>query len=293
MGISQLGYVGIGVSDLPRWEQFAAEVLGLQVAARGDDGTLFLRMDEYAYRLALHPTGENDLLYLGWFVPSFDALDALGERLRAADVRVEEGSAEERAARRVRRLLTFRDPSGYRSELVCGPVRAGAPFAPGRPHAGFKAGPLGLGHLVLRVDDRPAAERFYRDVLGLRLSDYGSGPVAFFHCNPRHHSLGIADAAALPRPKRISHLLLEALTLDDVGIALDRCQQHGHPLTVTLGKHVNDHMVSFYMRGPSGFDVEIGWGAREVDDRTWFVESYDRGDVWGHRRIEVPAGAGA
>lgn len=26
-----------------------------------------------------------------------------------------------------------------------------------------------------------------------------------------------------------------------------------------LGKHTNDHMVSFYLRTPSGFNVEYGW----------------------------------
>ena len=28
--VTQLGYLGIGVSDLARWEQFAANVLGLE-----------------------------------------------------------------------------------------------------------------------------------------------------------------------------------------------------------------------------------------------------------------------
>jgi hypothetical protein len=41
-------------------------------------------------------------------------------------------------------------------------------------------------------------------------------------------------------------------------------------------------MVSFYVETPSGFALECGWGAREIDDATWEVTSYDRGDVWGH-----------
>jgi hypothetical protein len=41
---------------------------------------------------------------------------------------------------------------------------------------------------------------------------------------------------------------------------------------MNLGKHTNDHMVSFYLRTPSGFNVEYGWGAREMDDATWQVQ---------------------
>ena len=79
--------------------------------------------------------------------------------------------------------------------------------------------------------------------------------------------------------------MLELQSLDDVGIAYDLCQKEGIPLTITLGKHSNDFMVSFYVETPSGFALEYGWGAREIDDATWEVTSYDRGDVWGHQRV--------
>ena len=61
MAVSQLAYVGIGVSDMMRWKAFASDVLGLQVVEGEPDGTVFLRMDEYHHRLALHPTGEDDV----------------------------------------------------------------------------------------------------------------------------------------------------------------------------------------------------------------------------------------
>ena len=49
-GVTQLGYLGINVSDLDAWEQFATDVLGLQVSGRDTDGSLFLKMDEYHHR---------------------------------------------------------------------------------------------------------------------------------------------------------------------------------------------------------------------------------------------------
>jgi len=43
--VTQLGYLGLSVSNLAEWERFAAEVLGLQLGEKGSDGSLFLRMD--------------------------------------------------------------------------------------------------------------------------------------------------------------------------------------------------------------------------------------------------------
>lgn len=60
------------------------------------------------------------------------------------------------------------------------------------------------------------------------------------------------------------------------------CQNLQVPIMMHLGRHTNDHMVSFYLRTPSGFAVEYGWGAREVDDRTWQVQVHTSASIWGH-----------
>jgi len=41
-------------------------------------------------------------------------------------------------------------------------------------------------------------------------------------------------------------------------------------------------MVSFYARNPSGFGVEYGWGALEIDDSCWEVQELDTPSTWGH-----------
>ena len=64
--VRQLGYLGLEVSDLPKWERFAVDVLGLTPAARGKDGSLALRMDEREQRIVLHPGQADDLAYLGF-----------------------------------------------------------------------------------------------------------------------------------------------------------------------------------------------------------------------------------
>ena len=48
--VTQLGYLGLSVSDGDAWERFVTQTLGLQVNGRDADGGLFLRMDEYHHR---------------------------------------------------------------------------------------------------------------------------------------------------------------------------------------------------------------------------------------------------
>ncbi len=293
-GVTQLGYLGIGVRDVVGWEQFATEVLGLAVSDRDADGSLFLRMDEYHHRFVVHPTGKDDVAYIGWEVATEEAMAAMADQLRRAGVKVQQGTTAEADARRVAGLITFADPNGIASEVFYGPlVTFENPFHSPRPISGFKAGALGLGHFVLVVDDLERSLRFYRDVLGMRVSDLVQVEVApgvktrfaFFHCNPRHHTLAFG---VLPQKaaQRLRHFMVQLQSLDDVGATYYLCQEKGL-ISRTLGRHTNDHMVSFYMRSPSGFEVEYGWGAREVDDRTWQVQMHTAGSIWGHRRVEA------
>jgi 2,3-dihydroxybiphenyl 1,2-dioxygenase len=288
--VAQLGYLGLSVSNVDEWERFAGQILGLQANGRDADGSLFLRMDEYHHRFIVHPTGKDDLAYIGWEVATEEALQALAAQLTAAGVEVQSGTTEEAEARRVAGLIKFHDASGIASEIFYGPlVTFDKPFQSPRPISGFKTEGQGLGHFVLFVDDLDRSLHFYRDVLGMRISDFiwfSPAPnvtlkIAFFHCNPRHHSLAFA---AMPQaPKRLHHFMLQTNSLDDVGSTYYLCQNEKVPIVMNLGKHTNDHMVSFYLRTPSGFAVEYGWGAREVDDRTWQVQVHTSGSMWGHQ----------
>ena len=55
--------------------------------------------------------------------------------------------------RRVRGLISFRDPAGNRLEAFYGAEIDDTPFSPGRSISGFRTGPLGVGHVVLTVDN--------------------------------------------------------------------------------------------------------------------------------------------
>lgn len=287
--VSQLAYLGLEVSDVPAWEQFANGVLGLQSNGGAADGTRFLKMDEYHHRLALHPGPRDDIACAGWSVRDEASLRALAEQLASHGGRVTWGTPAEATARHVEGLLRVQDPSGVAHEVCWGPqAEAEWSFRSPRAMGGFEAGELGFGHIVLAVDDYEASLRFYRDGLGLRISDYieldmghaARTTVAFLHCGPRHHSLAIAQFAA---PKRLHHFMLQVRQMDDIGSTHDLCQDRRIPIVSSLGRHTNDLMTSFYMVTPSGFQVEYGHGGREIDDDVWEVERHHAASLWGHR----------
>ena len=80
----------------------------------------------------------------------------------------------------------------------------------------------------------------------------------------------------------IVHLMVEVATLDDVGLALDRCHRRKATISSTLGRHANDLMVSFYVQTPGGFDIEYGTDGRLVDDDTWISRESTAVSRWGH-----------
>ena len=283
VGVTQLGYLGIGVRDLGEWGNYATNVLGLEVAASSSEGAL-LRMDGHHHRFVLTDDGRDDIAFVGWQVDDAPQLAAIAERLQRAGVAVRAGTREEAERRHVRDLITFADPDGYSVEVFVGPELAAAPFCSPKADTSFLAESQGLGHLVLASSNLERAMCFYTELLGMKVSDYVNlrhTRLGFLHCNARHHSIAFIELAATT--KRINHFMLQLDSIDSVGRTYDAIQEGAAPLLVTMGRHSNDEMVSFYMANPSRFGVEYGWGGREIDDCTWQVQQYESGDLWGHR----------
>ena len=85
---TQLGYLGLGVSDLAAWHRYATTILGLEVLPTEPDGSLLLRMDEHQYRFILEPSAADDLNLIGWEVRDEASLAALTSRLQANGIAV-------------------------------------------------------------------------------------------------------------------------------------------------------------------------------------------------------------
>ncbi len=296
--VTELGYLGIGTSNAKEWQNLATTILGMQVVPGDDKGTSYLRLDECHHRVELRSGGADDVEFAGWEVPDSAALQRIARQLEDGGVRVDAGTKDEADARRVLDLVKCIDPNGVATEVFCGRPVTPQPFHPTRPMSGFKTGGMGLGHILLHVRSLDESVRFYRDLLGFRVSDFtyvhapqGIVRLAFLHCNPRHHSIAFIEAPAAP--KRLNHVMFECNSLNDVGTGRDLCLAKGVPIVIDLGCHMNDRMVSFYLGTPSGFALEYGWGARMIDGATWQEERYDSVDsVWGHPQLRALASGG-
>jgi len=292
MPVRSLGYVIVEATDLEKWRQFALATLGLMEGPPGGDGSLRLRIDERPFRLAVLPSETNRFTAAGWEFGDPHEFDACLESLRAADIPVRAGTATEAAGRLVKRLATCHDPSGNRLELYVGRSNDYAPFASSRGLTGFVAGDQGMGHVVLPAVHLEATREFYKQHLGfadtdemwLDMTGNPADPrlgIYFLHAhNRRHHSLALMGG---PAPSGCVHIMLEALSLDDVGRALDRCMASGAHLSASFGKHSNDFMLSFYVQTPGGFDLEFGCHGLQPDWNTWVPTHSLVADLWGHR----------
>jgi 3,4-dihydroxy-9,10-secoandrosta-1,3,5(10)-triene-9,17-dione 4,5-dioxygenase len=292
MGLRSLGYLRIEATDVPAWREYGLKVLGMVEGKGTNPDALYLRMDDFPARLVILPSGRDHLAATGWETANAAELDDIRGRLDAAGVPYKEGTAEELAERSVDGLITFEDPCGSTLEAFHGVAlqhrRVVSPYG----HR-FVTGEQGLGHVVLSTTDDEASLRFYRDVLGFRLRDSMRVPpqmvgrpadgkpawLRFFGCNPRHHSLAFLP---MPTPTGIVHLMIEVEQADDVGLCHDRALRRKVPMSASLGRHVNDLMLSFYMKTPGGFDVEFGCEGRQVDDQAWIARESTAVSLWGH-----------
>ncbi len=284
MKVKSLGYIGIESNKMDEWQSYCTNVLGL-MEMEAPDNELRFRMDDLHWRIAVSRGDKEDLIYAGFDTRDSDRLNALVEQLATLGFKASEDAALA-TSRGVSCLYKVADPDGLQVELFYGATEiAEIPFISPAGVSGFLTGDQGLGHIVLYTGDIEEKRRFYMQGLGFKLSDTilmgGEVMLTFLHCNPRHHTVALVPA---PVPKRMNHFMVQANTLDDVGHANDRAQRLGAPITVSLGCHTNDRMVSFYSRSPSDFEVEFGFGARVVDDK-WSVGHHTGPSIWGHKAV--------
>lgn len=284
-GITELGYVRFGVSDIAEWRDFATALLGLEAGEDSHDPKqLFLRSDSWHHRILLEEDGSDDLLGAGLRVAGPEEFRALQTGLGEADVHFDVADPETARHRRVLELMTLADPAGNPLEVFHGPqIDTHRPFHPGRGmHGKFVTGEGGLGHMMVRHDGLDDTYDFYKRI-GMRGSIEYRVPrpdgepldILFMHCNSRDHTF----AFGLPSGSRVNHLMLEVDSLDDVYLTYELVKDSTYPIIISPGKHANDRMFSFYCVSPSGFQIEIGWGGRAATHQS---EYYTR-DTYGHR----------
>lgn len=289
MKIAGLSYVVAECTDVARWESYASDVLGM-MSTRTEDGNVLIKMDERQYRFQVQPGSHDRYLASGWEVQNQQAFEEALQVMDKAGVAYEIGSAQLCKQRQVQQLAVVRDPAGNCHEIGWGFKSDFGHFASPQGVSNFVTGNQGMGHTVLPAPNFDETVAFVRDVLGFELSDvYNMRPagedgplirIHFFHCqNARHHSLALAE---FPSPTGCVHVMVEVENMPEVGRAMDRMHASNVKLSATLGQHTNDRMISFYMKTPSSFDIEFGYGGAVIDWEEHITHEFTKVSLWGH-----------
>jgi 3,4-dihydroxy-9,10-secoandrosta-1,3,5(10)-triene-9,17-dione 4,5-dioxygenase len=293
MAIKALGYLVVTTAQPAEWHRFLTQLVGAMPVADAADGASLYRVDDRVFRFRVEAGAQERLAAAAYEVDCAETLIRLRQRISDAGRPVEDGTAAEAQARGVAAFFRTSDPAGNGLEFYHGDSRADEPFVSPIGVPGFVTGDMGLGHAVFCAPDFDASLRFYRDVVGFHETDMprfhfnGGGPddpgmgFAFLHAdNGRHHSVALGEGPV--PPSGCVHIMLEYPSLLEVGKAHDRMKALGYAESATLGQHFNDETVGFYVRSPSGFDLEVGCDSLVIDPATWEVTRHQGISVWGH-----------
>lgn len=291
-GVTELGYLALGVSDMQRWCDYAGQVPGFEVVDGKSASQAFLRMDFWHHRIILEQDPVDDVTALGLRVAGNDAFEAMARRLEGEGVAHRICTSDEAAERRVLRLMKLEDPDGHPLEIFHGPlVEFNKPFHPGRRMYGqFVTGAGGLGHVQMAGTDIERFLRFYR-LLGMQgdveykanLAPGKISELAFVHSagGERQHII----AYGLAGNKRLNHTMVESNSIDDLIYTYELVKSSGVEIILDLGRHSNDFQYSFYFMNPSGHMMEYGWGSRAAPGQS----EYYAADFYGHQMMTTPS----
>ena len=292
MEMRGLGYIGIATRDVAGWRSLMVDVLGVGESAGppGANGdTLYLKMDDRTWRIAIHPGEDEDVRVRGLGATRRGGVRPRSRALQRSGVKVRPGTDALRAARGVQDVAQFDDPFGNHHELFYGAMIDEFVFVP--PSGGTRvSSPTVSASATRSMSCLRATTRSTSSVgswaSGSPTSSRG-GPTAPYSC-ARRRAITVSRYIDLPIPggPGLNHFMIEAKTLEDVGRAYDRAMDARVNIVNSLGQHSNDPMLSFYVQTPSGFNVELGWKGLMVDDSNWTVRTYTgRGEMWGHRGV--------
>lgn len=291
MGVKALGYVVIETSWPDKWDHFLTEVAGVMRAEDAADGAAHYRIDGRHFRFRIEKSGREWFKAAGYEVADEQALAALHRAIVNAGRTAEPLSAADAKLRGVAAGFRTSDPAGNGLEFYYGDSAANAPFVSPTGVPEFVTGDMGMGHAVLSAPNFDETLAFYRDIVGFHETDLPAfhlfGPdappmhFAFLHAdNGRHHSIAIGEGP-IP-PSGAVHVMLQYPTLVEVGKAHDRMKQHGYAESASIGQHINDETVGFYVQTPGGFDLELGCDSLVIDPANWRVTRHEAISIWGH-----------
>jgi catechol 2,3-dioxygenase-like lactoylglutathione lyase family enzyme len=288
LGVHSLDRFAISVPDVADALRFYS-AFGLDVRQDGNDLELRTRGRDHGWG-RVHANGKPKSLQYLRFGAFADDYDALAARIAAHGAAPAHPLGD-------RDGVWTRDADGTPVQVVVAPkvspsvMSAPAPaakVAPGRgaaPSRRLAPGvhPRHLSHVLMFTPDVDRQIAFYRDVLGLRLSDRSGDIIAFMH-GPHasdHHLVAFAKSHA----PGYHHSSWDVASIDEVGLGAEAMRGHGYAKGWGVGRHVLGSNYFYYVQDPWGSWAEYSHGIDFVGaDVEWPAADHAVEDsfyVWG------------
>ena len=300
MNVKGLEYILIETTDLSKWEDYGLNVCGFmknETASNAEQ--IAFKIDEAPFRFLVTKGNSERYLAGGFLLEDESALVAAKQELNNHGIECVELEENHKAVRKIKAGFTFQDPAGNTLEFFYGREQDTSSFTSPQNISGFVSQGLGFGHVVFATLNIEETHNFYTEVLGfgdsdimdLQMSPNPEDPpirLYFMHCdNPRHHTVAFMQAPT--PPSGLIHTMVEVQKVDEVGHALDRALKKDIHISSTMGRHVNDGMLSFYMQTPSGFDLEYGCEGIQPNWESFETTHSSLPSHWGHKFTPPPA----
>jgi catechol 2,3-dioxygenase-like lactoylglutathione lyase family enzyme len=167
------------------------------------------------------------------------------------------------------------------------PLIAGKGAAPPRSKS-IRVKPRHLSHALTFSADVMKSVAFYRDVLGLKLSDHSGEGIAFMHGahGSDHHLVALAKSHA----GGLHHMSWDVGSIEEVGLGGEFMKMRGHKHGWGVGRHVIGSNYFYYVQDPWGSWNEYSHDIDHIPaELEWTAQDHPGEDsfyAWGP---EVPS----
>jgi catechol 2,3-dioxygenase-like lactoylglutathione lyase family enzyme len=256
--VTEIRYVGYGVSDFDAEKAYYGDVFGL-VPVPSDDGMAWFKApghDEH-HVVRLRKADENRVDVIALAADSRADVDALCVKVKAANGKIVD-EPHSLATPGGGYGFRFFTPDGILFEISSDVARSDK-----REIAKWEGLPIKISHIVLHSPDHQAIVKFFCDVLGFKVSDWLGDFMCFLRCNSAHHRLAI-----LPGPPCLNHVAYDMLGVDDMMRGAHRLKLKGIDIRWGPGRHTAGNNTFSYFVTPGGFVTEYTSELEEVDFET-------------------------
>jgi catechol 2,3-dioxygenase-like lactoylglutathione lyase family enzyme len=235
----QLASIGLRVRDVERSARFYEDILGMIRAPGGAAENLWLGWGQGDPVLELS-AGAPTLTHIALEVPIASELDGLIARLGRHGVTctaAAEGPAH-----------IASDPDGRELRLIGRARRGGEHLS----SAGRR--PIRLQHVTVSTSAMEDVLGFYRDALGMRLSDRMGHDFAWLRCGREHHTVAVVNNAS---PRLVDHFSFDLADWRDFRDWGDRLACAGIDVSWGPGRHGPGNNLFIMFDDPDAYHVEL------------------------------------